>query len=701
MTPIDGSETAWLSIIVPTRGRPAELRRFIASIEATASDIGGIEVILVTDLDDETANDIPQTRLRLKHRRVPPRLTMGALNRAGYELAVGAWIFLLNDDVVARTGGWERQIRAVTKIFADEICLVHVNDGIFKDKLCTFPIVSRTFCNIVGGICREEYARYRIDDDIYHVFNLLNVSGYDRILYLEGVLFDHFNRDQSMEYKPDPVVHARDTELFDLFFPRRRDAALDLVEHMETVRRSDRRTVLAQRLFEFRDPYPLRRPENVTVLSAGTLVAGSAPRVTVGIVSANFKSNFAQLCIESVKRFTRNFELVLLDNNFGPGFNHSREMNRILSICRTDFLVLMDDDVIVEAGWLDGMLKAMGPDVGVVTPIHKNSEGAISYAGVVMLPDRSGRHGHDLAVPSEPRSTQTLCSAIMLIDMRRCGHITVDDSYSKYFLDIDYGLRVWEAGFRTVLSPFVMVTHVGGATLPYGSALADELGETQRLRFVDRWMRTGRWDRLINSPIWRADARVQRLTGIAGELDELLAARATDDAESLTKKLRAIRELVSAVPDLDRWTREFIQDRIQRGGPAAAPAAADGTALVVGFFLQPVLIEANVSGTSIFLSEGEYFAIPNNEGTFSIDRVRRGKFRRCYRAPDLECVKLAIGADLAVEATSLLPLLARNPRKAPREDGIFMWSLRHPRKAIHGVLKWIGTALKKSAAESK
>ncbi len=87
-----GGEKPWLSIIVPTRGRPAELRRFLDSLEATTSETSCVEVILVTDLDDETAQETPRTKLRLKHRRVPPKLTMGALNRAGFELADGDWI---------------------------------------------------------------------------------------------------------------------------------------------------------------------------------------------------------------------------------------------------------------------------------------------------------------------------------------------------------------------------------------------------------------------------------------------------------------------------------------------------------------------------------------------------------------------------------------------------------------------------------
>jgi len=51
----------------------------------------------------------------------------------------------------------------------------------FKDNLCIFPFVSRKFYEFTNGVCREEYRRYRIDDHIYHVFNLLALLGHKRI----------------------------------------------------------------------------------------------------------------------------------------------------------------------------------------------------------------------------------------------------------------------------------------------------------------------------------------------------------------------------------------------------------------------------------------------------------------------------------------------------------------------------------------
>ena len=66
---------------------------------------------------------------------------------------------LLNDDVIARTPGWDIKIATCFSAFPDEILLVHVNDTVFQIALCTFPIVSRTFCNLAGGHADHTWPR--------------------------------------------------------------------------------------------------------------------------------------------------------------------------------------------------------------------------------------------------------------------------------------------------------------------------------------------------------------------------------------------------------------------------------------------------------------------------------------------------------------------------------------------------------------
>src|SRR5579885_2560639 len=99
------------SLIVPTRRRTAQLRRFLDSVARTATRPQGIEVVLVVDADDPASAAVRHERLAVKHVIVPPGQTMGSLNAAGYEASAGEYVMLLNDDIIARTRGWDETAR--------------------------------------------------------------------------------------------------------------------------------------------------------------------------------------------------------------------------------------------------------------------------------------------------------------------------------------------------------------------------------------------------------------------------------------------------------------------------------------------------------------------------------------------------------------------------------------------------------------
>jgi len=375
------------SIIVPTRDRPDGLRCLLDSFRATTAHPGSLEVILVIDADDNKTMGFVYEEIPLKRVVVEPGLNMGALNMAGYEAATGDYLMLLNDDVIVRTGGWDEKVLTAFKTFADGIVLVHVNDKIFEEKLCTFPFLSRFYCELANGICPSEYVRYRIDDHIYNVFNLLAVLEKIRILYLPDVVFEHTNyvltAGGNAEYRPDEKIHEIDSKRFHDLLPDRKTLALRLMEHIDQARDRERSRIRHNLLKPIADSIALRRPEYVRVWSDSKPLSSDSTRVTIGVVSANLKSDHARTCIDFIKKFTNNFDLVILDNNGRSIFNHPHEINKLLSICDTDYLALMDDDVFVEPGWLDGMLRCMSASVGVVTPLHKDRSGNLSYAGVV------------------------------------------------------------------------------------------------------------------------------------------------------------------------------------------------------------------------------------------------------------------------------------------------------------------------------
>jgi hypothetical protein len=171
---------------------------------------------------------------------------------------------LLNDDVVVRTAGWDDRVLPWLHWFADGIVLVHVNDTLLRHHLCTFPLVSRTFCELAGGICPREYQRYRIDDHLEDVFNLLAALGHRRAVYLDDVVFEHGNGvvmpQGHREYHSDPSFLALDAPRFLDFFPHRKEIALRLLRHIHP-RDWDRRAAAARQcLSRIDDPFALRTP---------------------------------------------------------------------------------------------------------------------------------------------------------------------------------------------------------------------------------------------------------------------------------------------------------------------------------------------------------------------------------------------------------------------------------------------------------
>ncbi|HYH65503.1 MAG TPA: glycosyltransferase [Urbifossiella sp.] len=213
------ARTPTLSLIVPTRGRPRQLHRFLRSLAATTLRPSRIEIVLVVDADDHESQVVrwPGVRVMVG----PPGRTMGELNRAGAAAARGEWLMLLNDDVVSRTRGWDEQILTAAARFPDRIGLVHVNDTLVRDHLCVFPVVSRRYCEAAGGICPPDYRRYRIDDHIDDVFTRLG----GRAVYLPDVVFEHRNAvvhpTAGKVYEADPAILAEDAPRFDAHHARR------------------------------------------------------------------------------------------------------------------------------------------------------------------------------------------------------------------------------------------------------------------------------------------------------------------------------------------------------------------------------------------------------------------------------------------------------------------------------------------------
>ena len=528
------------SFLTPTRNRPDLVARLFDSIVATTSRLDQLEVILAVDHDDTAGLNISDERLNVKKVILQERLTMGALNNACFDASSGRYVMIMNDDVILRTRGWDRIVADILAGCGDDIGLVHVNDLLFQEKLCTFPILSRRACLEIG-LCPNEYRRYKIDDDIYDIYQLLAYLGHKRITYLPDVIFEHENHEaaagdnnrhtfsaaKGKVYVPRQGIIERDHQTYLDRLDGRKAAALKLAtlitEEAERKQHNKAETVQRNRLNAVTtdNPYAYRHGSFVKTVSGTRSRSATNARTTVAVVTADLRGECAQRCLASVKENTSNYDLVILDNNRGEDFSHPREMNKVLDTARTDCVVLLDDDVFVEPGWLEGMLACLDDETAAVTPMHKDADGNLTYSGMYLAGGGRGTHDHTLDTPDRPRSTQVHCSAALLIDMRKCGFLRMDETYRKYFFDLAHALEVWEAGYRTVCTPRVTVTHLGGATTVRGSDTSDFLWAHDRNLFISNWVRSGRLDALA-AGIWQREPYVKFLADTPARICRLL-----------------------------------------------------------------------------------------------------------------------------------------------------------------------------------
>ena len=181
-----------ISFLLPTRGKPDLAGRFLRSLRDTAHYPQEIEVILGVDADDPQSHAIACEGLAVKTLILPPGLTMGALNHACFGASTGRYVMLINDDVIVRTAGWDSTVYATLARFDDDMAMLHVNDLLFRERLCAFPILSRRACLEIG-VCPTCYRRYRIDDHIGDTYRLLACLGHERRVFLPDVVFEHEN----------------------------------------------------------------------------------------------------------------------------------------------------------------------------------------------------------------------------------------------------------------------------------------------------------------------------------------------------------------------------------------------------------------------------------------------------------------------------------------------------------------------------
>lgn len=258
------------------------------------------------------------------------------------------------------------------------------------------------------------------------------------------------------------------------------------------------------------------------------------PKVSV-VIPTRDRLDLLRKCVESIFSRTsyENFECLVVDNqstdpealgyldelrsrknvrvlSYDMPFNYSAINNWAVSQCDGEVLCLLNNDIeVISEDWLGEMVAhAIRPDIGAVGAMLYYPDGSIQHAGVILgvggvanhayIHEPSGYAGHG-ARGLVVQNLSAVTGACMVL--RRALYEYVggfDERLQVAFNDIDLCLRLCEAGYRNLWTPFAELYHHESATR--GS---DDSSE-KRLRFVsevqhmqERW---GEW--LQNDPAY-------------------------------------------------------------------------------------------------------------------------------------------------------------------------------------------------------
>jgi GT2 family glycosyltransferase/glycosyltransferase involved in cell wall biosynthesis len=254
----------------------------------------------------------------------------------------------------------------------------------------------------------------------------------------------------------------------------------------------------------------------------------ASPRVSLLILTNNAslelpgRGHFHMVdnMVDSILRRTayRNYEIVVVDQttlsarqiarfralgvrveNFVGSvvpFNYSTKANYAVRVCRTEHLVFLNDDMeVIEPDWLTSLLElSQDPEVGVVGGRLLHADGSIQHVGCVIgvnggsvhvyhsYPgDFVGYNGFTHLIRNYSAVTGA-CFATRKSVMAQVGGY--DENFAIDFNDIDLCLKIIEAGYRIVYTPYCSLFHFEGASAKRVSANPEE-----RKRFIKRWPR--------------------------------------------------------------------------------------------------------------------------------------------------------------------------------------------------------------------
>lgn len=246
------------------------------------------------------------------------------------------------------------------------------------------------------------------------------------------------------------------------------------------------------------------------------------------IIPTKNKANILDICLQSIfeKTIYPDYEIILVDNrsdqqslfdlvkkyeNEYPGkfrylkmdidFNFSRLMNEAVKVSTGEYLLLLNNDTeVIASDWMNAMVEqAQRKSIGAVGAKLLYHNDTIQHAGVII--GLGGAAGHSFVGihkdgPGYFNYINTInnysaVTAACLMCRKEVYHEVggFDENFVVEYNDVDFCLKLIEAGYYNVYLPHVMLYHYESLTRghPKSSKESFERHIIEIKRFQDKW----------------------------------------------------------------------------------------------------------------------------------------------------------------------------------------------------------------------
>lgn len=149
-----------ISLLTPTRGRPANMLRLCKSVEKTAQNPNDIEIVFYIDIDDteskEQFHEICDIGLTTNvYACIGKRILLSETFNRCLDISDGPYYMLCADNIVLRTKNWDTMVLDKFAEYPDKIVLVHGKDNPDDHipSLAKHPFLHKNWINIIGYFC--------------------------------------------------------------------------------------------------------------------------------------------------------------------------------------------------------------------------------------------------------------------------------------------------------------------------------------------------------------------------------------------------------------------------------------------------------------------------------------------------------------------------------------------------------------------